>query len=119
MKRLTLTLGLVLLLSGCATRAATVEPSEMTDSAAPPIVLEAALVVLMERGYVIRHGDVDLGRLDAVLARWPGYRVEVAVEPLHDGSRVLVSASRGGRALPNAILDPFVLELRQHLGQRP
>lgn len=115
MKPVIFALGLVFLLSGCATRPATVEPNETTFSAPAPAVLEAALVVLMERGYVVRHGDAELGRLDAVLARWPGYRVEVAVEPLQEGSRVLARASRGGRDLPPPVLDPFLLELRQHL----
>ncbi len=117
MRRMILALGLVFLLSGCAIRPVTVEPSEMTLSVPAPVVLEAALVVLMERGYVVRHGDAQLGRLDAVLARWPGYRVEVMVEPLQEGSRVLATASRGGRALPPPVLAPLLVELRQHLGR--
>lgn len=119
MRNMTLALGLILLLSGCAVRPASVEPSEMILSAPAPVVLEAALDVLMDRGYVVRHGDAELGRLDAVLARWPGYRVEVRVEPLQESSRMLASANRGGRSLPPAVLDSFLLELQQNLVGRP
>jgi len=65
---------------------------------------------------VIRHADGELGRVEAVLARWPGYNVQLSVQGEDDTSRVSVSATRGGRPLAPQTLDPLLVDLRSRLG---
>lgn len=106
-------------LAGCATPTPPPEPRELNFAAPPAATLEAAMAVLMDRGYVIRHADGDLARVEAVLARWPGYRVRLQVSALGDDSRVSVTASRGGRPMPPYTLDPLLVELQDRLGLLP
>lgn len=119
MKRL---LGVVLLglwLSGCVTSPQPLHPRELPFAVPPSVALEAAADTLMARGYVIRHSDGELGRLEAVLARWPGYRVQVRVAPEPAGSRVSLTATHGGRPLPPQTLDPLLVEMQDRLGLLP
>ncbi|MFG6157855.1 hypothetical protein ACGTNG_03495 [Halomonas sp. 1390] len=119
MTRALLILLLTAWLAGCASPA-TVAPRELRLAAAPETTLRAAIQLLMERGYVIRHADDDLGRLDAVLARMPGYGVSLRLSPGEEGgSRVEAIATRGGRALPPGLLDPFLTDLQARLGLLP
>ncbi|WP_163558410.1 hypothetical protein [Halomonas sp. NO4] len=106
-------------LAGCAAVAPAPDPREEALAAPPEAALGAALDLLSERGYVIRHADGDLGRAEAVLARWPGYRVRVEVTPAEGGSRVALSATWGGRALPADRLDPLLADLESRLGTVP
>lgn len=106
-------------LAGCASPAP-VAPRDLRLAAAPETTLRAAIQLLMERGYVIRHADDDLGRLDAVLARMPGYGVSLRLSPGDaGGSRVEAIATRGDRALPPGLLDPLLSDLQARLGLLP
>ncbi|GEK73239.1 MULTISPECIES: hypothetical protein [Halomonas] len=118
-----LILGPGLGLGGCATPPSPAVPATRTLAVAPASVLEASLSMLMERGYVIRHADAELGRLEAVIARWPGYRVQLDIEAA-DGvngeanvgrSRLAMTAWRGGRPLPPSLVEPLLTELSVRL----
>ncbi len=119
MKRLSVVMTAVLMslwLSGCATTTRPAEPRELVFETPAEVTLETAVALLMERGYVIRHADGKLGRAEAVLARWPGYRVELNVAGEGNTSRVSVSATRGGRPMAPQTLDPLLVDLRSRLG---
>lgn len=119
MIRATLVLLLTAWLAGCAASPPVV-PREGSLAAPPESVLREAMALLMERGYVIRHADDDLGRLDAALARMPGYGVSLRVSPGRDGgSRIEALATRGGRALPPGLLEPLLADLEARLKRRP
>ncbi|MDW7748661.1 lipoprotein [Halomonas sp.] len=118
MKRSFLILLLVAWLAGCATPAPP-EPREILLAAAPETTLRETMHLLMERGYVIRHADGDLGRLEAVLGRMPGYGVSLRVAGQGEGSRVSFIATRGGRPLPPTVLDPLLTDLQSRLGLLP
>ncbi|APE30566.1 hypothetical protein BOX17_06100 [Halomonas aestuarii] len=118
MKRSILILLLAGWLAGCATPAPP-QPHELQLAASPGETLRKAMHLLMERGYVIRHADGELGRLDAVLARMPGYAVSLRVTGQGDDSRVAFIATRGGRALPPTVLDPLLTDLQSRLGLLP
>ncbi|QFU03080.1 hypothetical protein FIU83_15640 [Halomonas sp. THAF5a] len=110
---------LVAWLAGCASPAP-VPPRELRLSAAPEATLREAMALLMERGYVIRHADDELGRLDAALARMPGYVVSLRLSPeAGGGSRIEALATRGGRALPPGLLTPLLADLEARLGPSP
>lgn len=106
-------------LAGCASNGITAEPREATLAAPPEASLREAIDLLVERGYVIRHADADLGRVDAVLARWPGYRIRVKVTAADDGSRVALTAIRDERPLPPELLDPLLTDLEERLRAAP
>lgn len=118
MRRLAIAL-LLVVLSGCATTSPAPEPRELTLAAAPEAALQEVVGLLMEEGYVIRHADADLGRVEAVLARWPGYRVRAEVTAAGQGARASLTAARGGRPLPPHLLDPLLAELQRRLGLAP
>lgn len=118
MKRSILLLLLAGWLGGCATPAPP-QPRELPLAAPPRETLRETMHLLMERGYVIRHADAELGRLDAVLARMPGYAVSLRVTGQGDHSRVAFIATRGGRALPPTVLDPLLTDLQARLGLLP
>ncbi len=106
-------------LAGCAASPANVTPYEHALPAAPDKLLRVVAEVLMEDGYVIRHADGDLGRLEAVLSRWPGYRVQIRVTGVGDASRIGVVALRGERPLPPDTLDPLLMSIEQRLDLAP
>ncbi|QOR40418.1 hypothetical protein HNO52_19230 [Billgrantia diversa] len=110
---------LLVALSGCATTMQPPEPRELTLAAAPEATLQEIVGLLMEEGYVIRHADAELGRVEAVLARWPGYRVRAEVTPIGQGARASLTATRGGIPLPPHLLDPLLAELQRRLGLAP
>lgn len=105
-------------LAGCATQPPPT-PRELPLAAPPAETLREAMHLLMERGYVIRHADGELGRLDAVLARMPGYAISLRVTGEDGDSRVAFLATRGGRALPPTVLDPLLTDLQARLGLLP
>ena len=116
------TLMLIVLLgvmSGCVTSPPAPEPREMTLQAAPQAALQELMGVLLDEGYVIRHADAELGRIEAVLARWPGYRILATTTTSEPGARVSLSAARGNRPLPPRLLDPLLAELQRRLGLAP
>ncbi|WP_369335805.1 hypothetical protein [Halomonas sp. ND22Bw] len=110
-------------LGGCAATPSPAVPATRTFAVAPAAVLEASQAMLMERGYVIRHADVELGRLEAVIARWPGYRLHLEIEAADgmngeasDGqSRLAMTAWRGGQPLPPSLVEPLLTELSVRL----
>lgn len=106
---------LALLLAGCATPRPAVSPIELALAAPPEAALEAAAEALMAGGYVVRHADASLGRLEAVFSRWPGYRVRVEVEGEGERSRLGLAATRGGRALPPRTLEALAAEIAARL----
>ncbi|WP_187774753.1 hypothetical protein [Billgrantia pellis] len=110
---------LLTLLGGCAVTPATPEPRELSLAAPPRIVLQETMALLMDQGYVIRQADADLGRAEAALARWPGYRIRVTATPEAQGARLSLTATRGGRPLPPHLLDPVLAELQRRLGLAP
>ncbi|WP_197038372.1 hypothetical protein [Billgrantia saliphila] len=110
---------LLTLLGGCAATPAAPEPRELSLAAPPRATLQETMAVLMEQGYVIRHADADLGRAEAALARWPGYRIRATVTPEGQGARISLTATRGGRPLPPHLLDPVLAELQRRLGLAP
>ncbi|MGR2739911.1 hypothetical protein ACUY1T_15840 [Billgrantia sp. Q4P2] len=110
---------LLVVLSGCATAQQAPEPRELALAAAPEATLREVVGLLMEEGYVIRHADAGLGRVEAVLARWPGYRVRATVTSEGQGARASLTATRGDRPLPPHLLDPLLAELQRRLGLAP
>ncbi|MGQ4878014.1 hypothetical protein ACOJCM_05515 [Billgrantia sp. LNSP4103-1] len=110
---------MLVLLSGCATTAPAPEPRELSLAASPETTLQEIVGLLVDEGYVIRHADADLGRVEAVLARWPGYRVRAAVAEEGGGARASLTATRDGRPLPPHLLDPLLAELQRRLGLAP
>ncbi|MFP4264167.1 MAG: hypothetical protein ACLFRS_12490 [Halomonas sp.] len=111
MSRLPIALLLSLLLAGCATPRAEPPPAELTVAAPPAEALEAAAEALVAGGYVVRHADASLGRLEAVFSRWPGYRVRVEVEGEGEDSRLRLAASRHDRALPPSTLEALAAQI--------
>lgn len=105
-------------LTGCATPTPP-EPREIHLAATPETTLREAMDLLMERGYVIRHADGDLGRLEAVLGRMPGYVVSLRVAGQGDGSQASFIATRGGRPLPPTVLAPLLTDLQSRLRLSP
>ncbi|MDN3524525.1 hypothetical protein QWY79_04520 [Halomonas sabkhae] len=103
-------------LAGCASTPAPVEPLSGRLAGSVSEALDASVRLLLERGYVVRHADGDLGRVEAVLARWPGYRIRLQVEPAERGSRIEMTAFQGGHPLPPALLQPWLMTLRSRLG---
>ncbi len=116
MSRLLPALLLALLLTGCAASPVSEPPRELDFAYAPQETLRASAQVLMANGYVVRHADADLGRLEAVFSRWPGYRVLVEVSGEGEQSRVSLAATRGGRPLPPQTLDRLLVEMQDRLG---
>lgn len=125
MSRLLAAVLMTVLLVGCVTPPSSSVPSAtLSVEASSSSALEVAAEALMARGYVVRHADASLGRLEAVFSRWPGYRVQVRVEDEGAGSRLELAATRGGRALPPATLGPLMADIVARLAafydsQRP
>jgi len=107
------------LLAGCAVALQAPEPREMTLQAATDDTLREVVGLLQEEGYVIRHADAELGRVEAVMARWPGYRILAIAFADDYGTRLSLTATRGGSPLPPHLLDPLLAELQRRLGLAP
>ncbi|KPQ20479.1 MULTISPECIES: hypothetical protein [unclassified Halomonas] len=111
-------LGALIMLSGCAVTP-TPEPRELVYQAPPEKTFRAAVGLMLEQGYVVRHADLSLRRAEGVLARWPGYRLVLDVSEVGSESYVSVSAWRGGQPLPPNRLDPWLVALQGRLGLAP
>ena len=112
----------VMLLAGCATSA--LAPAERAIVVASPVgeALEAGITVLVERGFVIRLADAELGRVDAVRAARPGYMVYLqasAVTPAEAGTRLALSGQRGGRYIEPWRFDTLLAEIAARIEGRP
>lgn len=106
-------------LGGCAGTPGRPEPREAVLAAEPRQVLAEGLQVLIERGFVIRHADLDLGRLDAVLATWPGYQLRLEILATGEGeTRVFVSGYRDRQPLMPESLDVLLVALLAKLQAR-
>ncbi|RDB41929.1 hypothetical protein DU490_15685 [Halomonas sp. DQ26W] len=110
---------LVLVLTGCAVTAPAPDPRELSLAVMPGAVLQETVDLLMDEGYVIRHADAELGRVEATLSRWPGYRVRAEVMPEGEVARISMTATRGGRPLPPHLLDRLLAALQTRLGLAP
>lgn len=110
--------GLLLMLSGCATTPPP-EPRELVYPVPAEDTFRAAVSLMIEQGYVVRHADLSLGRAEGVLARWPGYRLVLEVNEVGRESHVRVSAWRGGQPLPPNRLDPWLGALQSRLEVAP
>lgn len=108
----------IIALAGCATTPP-LEPRELRYNAAPEQTFRAAIELMMEQGYIVKHADLALGRAEATLARWPEYRLQLQVSEMPGGSRVSLSALRGNQPLPPYVLDPWLVELQHKLGELP
>ncbi|ATJ81270.1 hypothetical protein ACFPTY_18810 [Halomonas beimenensis] len=106
-------------LAGCATPAGPATPATRESAVPVETVLTEAMSLLMARGYVIRHADADLGRLEAVIARWPGYRVRLEVEAADGATLISMTAYRDGRPLPPRLVEPLMTDLNGRLLMRP
>ncbi|MCA1771095.1 MAG: hypothetical protein LC677_00075 [Halomonas sp.] len=111
-------IGLLVMLNGCATTPSP-EPRELVYQAPAEDTFRAAVSLMIEQGYVVRHADVSLGRAEGVLARWPGYRLLLDVGEMGSESYVSVSAWRGSQPLPPDRLDPWLVALQSRLGLAP
>lgn len=118
-KRLLAVVLMAVWLSGCAGSSSVAEPPrQMLVAVAPGPALNETLAMLLEQGYVITQADGELGRIDASLARPPGYRLEVRVEPAGaSGASVSLQGYRGGRRLPPAVVEPLFVELQGRLAR--
>ncbi|WP_144979468.1 hypothetical protein [Halomonas sp. C22] len=108
----------LLWLAGCATT----QPLESRDlhyRADTEQTFREAVAMMIEQGYVVRHADMSLGRAEAVLARWPGYRLQLQVSEAGGGTLVRVSALSGSQPIPPYVLDPWLVELQSRLGELP
>jgi hypothetical protein len=110
--------GLLVMLSGCAMTPPP-EPRELVYQAPAEDTFRAAVSLMIEQGYVLRHADLSLGRAEGVLARWPGYRLVLEVSEVGRDSHVSVSAWRGGQSLPPNRLDPWLVALQSRLEVAP
>ncbi|HSH49694.1 MAG TPA: hypothetical protein VK991_14045 [Halomonas sp.] len=108
-----------LTLAGCAVAPPPPTPAVLALAAPNERVLPEAAALFMEDGYVIRDSDSRAGKLEAVIARWPGYRVEVKSQPLTGGTRVSMRAWRDSQPLPPALVQPWLDRLAERLMATP
>lgn len=110
---------LMALLTGCVS-SPTPLPERQFDVAAPRTsVLSAGLEVLVERGFVIQLADAGLGRIDAVRASRPGYRVRLGAEETEAGTRLTLSGSLGRQAIAAQRFDRLLAEIAERLEVGP
>lgn len=117
MRQITALLGLALLVSGCVAPAPAESARSMSVAVSTDRATHEALALLMEQGYVITMADGNLGRIDASLARWPIYRVEVRVTDAPSGASISLQGFRDGQALSPDVVEPLFIELQYRLRQ--
>lgn len=118
----------LLLLTACAVSPQP-QPRSIAVQATAEETLKATLTMLAERGFVIRHGDGDLGQLDAVLASRSGYEIHAQITSggerppglvMQNGDTYLtLSGRRGGQPLDALALDPLFIDVQNRLGLLP
>lgn len=119
MKRLValsiLLLVLAATVTGCAmTRVAPSERLVVVD-ATPRQTLTSAINELVERGFVIRLANAELGRVDAVLASRSGYVLTLETREAAAGTRLSIHGRQGGQPLDPARFDPLVAAIQARL----
>ena len=110
---------LMVLLAGCATTSARLPERQITVEASGEQVLQAGLEVLVERGFVIRFADAELGRIDASFAARPGYEVRLSTDSISTGTRLALSGRQGGQAIEPYRFDPLLVEITSRLERDP
>lgn len=118
LKRL-LIIALLAVLGGCAAAPMAPEPRAFVLPVERQAALAAGIELLVERGYVIRHADAELGRVEAVSAAWPGYRLRLEVDESPHGALISFSGQRANQPLAPQSLDPLLVELQAALGLAP
>lgn len=108
---------IALTLAGCATAPPPPLPATLALDASSERVLPEAAALFMEHGYVISDSDSRQGTLEAAIARWPGYRVEVESQPLNGVARVSMSAWRDSQPLSPVLVEPWLARLAERLGR--
>lgn len=120
MKRMTAAAALLALMAallmGCAGAPRTLPERQVTLEASSEQVLNAGLDVLVERGFVIRFADAQLGRINAVFADRPGYEVRLTTSEIPAGTRLTLSGQQGGRAIEPPRFDSLLAEITSRLG---
>lgn len=119
MNRIAMGLLLVALLAGCATSQTPLPERQVVVSASSDRALATGLEVLVERGFVIRLADRELGRIDAVLAQRPGYVVRLETQAAPGGARISLSGRQGGRAIEPYRFDVLLVEITSRLEGGP
>lgn len=114
----------LLLLAGCATTSQPLPERAMVVAGPVDEVLETGIEVLVERGFVIRLADAELGRVDAVRAARPGYLVRLEVSDVkaagaESGTRLALSGRRGGRSIDPVRFDTLLAEIAARIEERP
>lgn len=102
-------------ITGCAT--SRVAPSERLAvvDATPRQTLASAIDELVERGFVIRLADAELGRVDAVLATRSGYVLTLQAREAASGTRLAIHGRQGGQPLDPARFDPLLAAIQARL----
>ncbi|SHF38111.1 hypothetical protein SAMN02745148_02495 [Modicisalibacter ilicicola DSM 19980] len=106
---------LMVWLAGCASTPAAPPERQVEVDAGSEHVLRTGLDVLVERGFVIRFADAQLGRIDAVFASRPGYEVRLATSAIPAGTRLALSGRQGGQAIEPYRFDPLLVEITSRL----
>ncbi|MCG7601395.1 hypothetical protein MHM84_16615 [Halomonas sp. McH1-25] len=114
MKRLSIVL-LSLALTACAATPTPLPDRQLRVEASPERALEVGLDALVERGFVIRLADVELGRIDAVRAARPGYVVHYKVREEATGTWIVLSGRRGTGAIEPSRFDPLLDDIAARL----
>ncbi|WP_136066317.1 hypothetical protein [Modicisalibacter radicis] len=119
MRRLALLSTLLLMLAAAVTGCATsrVAPSErlVVVDATPRQTLASAIDELVERGFVIRLADAELGRIDAVLATRSGYVVTLETSEAASGTRLSIHGRQAGQPLDPARFDSLIAAIQARL----
>ena len=103
------------ILAGCVSTPVVRQPREIQVGSAPREVLAVSLDVLVERGFVILLADPELGRVDAVLAARPGYKLRVETSIAEDGTRLALSGRRGRHNIEPHRFDTLLVEITSRL----
>ena len=106
---------LTVLLTACASTPSTLSERQIELQASSQRVLSTGLEVLVERGFVIRFADAELGRIDAVYASRPGYEVRLSTSTIPTGTRLALSGRQGGQAIEPYRFDPLLVEITSRL----
>nr|WP_298411968.1 hypothetical protein [uncultured Halomonas sp.] len=106
---------MTVLLTGCASGQRTLPERQVVLEATSEQVLNAGLDALVERGFVIRFANTELGRINAVFAARPGYEVRLTTSTIPAGTRLTLSGHQGGRAVEPQRFDALLAEITSRL----
>ncbi|WP_048306435.1 hypothetical protein [Halomonas sp. PR-M31] len=106
---------MTVLLTGCASGQRTLPERQIALEATSEQVLNAGLDALVERGFVIRFANTELGRINAVFAARPGYEVRLTTSTIPAGTRLTLSGHQGGRAIDPQRFDSLLVEITSRI----